>query len=81
MSVSHEVLVERVTQEHERVSRHKSDADRDLAKLEGRLDGHDEELADIDRWRAKLLGMVAIVLPLTGVVTTILIHFMEKGWK
>ena len=62
----------------EQVVRHKSETDRRIAKLEALVEDHTRSISDINLWRAKILGAVLVLGPISGVLTAILIKQLDK---
>lgn len=88
MSILHEVLVERVDNLSARVEKHREEVDREFARVRGALEAgaemtekHADQLSDIKIWRAKIAGIFVVLVPLSGFISAIVIHYLEKFWK
>ncbi len=86
--ITHEVLVERVGNLHDRFERHQTDVAsefedvRDSIKTHvGTTAEHEKQLREIALWRAKIVGIFAVLVPVSGFISAYGIHWLEKGWK
>lgn len=62
----------------ERLESHKSELDRRHDKLEGRVEAADGEIDKLKSWKTLMTGMWLIGGPLAGILTALLVHWMEK---
>ena len=79
--ISHAVLVERVTEQGRRITRH----GKSIAKELGRVSISHAELSKrteaIERWQIKLIAYTGGASAAGGIVVALIAKFLEHAWK
>ena len=86
--VTHEVLVERVGNLHDQFRSHQVAVASEFVDVRETIKSHADttvepakQLSEIAIWRAKIAGIFLVLIPASGGISALLIHFIEKSWK